>query len=86
MKQADLNNPFISYLNLNSLRYKIIDIREVLCEAQLEIIALNETKLNSEFPDAQVKIDGYHFPQFRKDHDENGGGLMIFVKNDIITR
>ena len=40
LKQANLNNPFISYLNLNSLRYKIIDIREVLCKAQLEIIAL----------------------------------------------
>ena len=50
LKQANLNNPFISYLNLNSLRYKIIDIREVICKAQLEIIALSETKLNSEFP------------------------------------
>ena len=86
MKQANLNNPFISHLNLNSLRYKIINIREVLCKAQLEIIALSETKLNSEFPDAQFKIDGYHFPLFRKDRDENRGGLMIFVRNDIITR
>ena len=40
-KQANLNNPFISYLNLNSLRYKIIDVREVLCKAQLEIITFN---------------------------------------------
>ena len=31
-------------------------------------------------------IDGYHFPSFRKDRDENGGGLMIFVRHDIITR
>ena len=86
LKQANLNNPFISYLNLNSLRCKIIDIREVLCKAQLEIIALSETKLNSEFPDAQFKIEGYRFPPFRKDRDEYGGGLMIFVRNYIITR
>ena len=86
LKQANLNNPFISYLNLNSLRYNIIDIREVLCKAQLEIIALSETKLNSEFPDAQFRIEGYHFPPFRKDCDEYRGGLMIFVRNDIITR
>ena len=86
LKQANLNNLFISYLNLNSLRYKIIDIREALCKVQLEIIALSETKLNSEFPDAQFKIDGYHFPPSRKDRDENGGGLMIYVRNDIITR
>ena len=85
LKQVNLNTPFISYLNLNSLKYKIID-QEVLCKAQLEIIALSETKLNSEFPDAQFKIDGYHFPPFRKDRDGNGGGLMIFVRNDIITR
>ena len=86
LKPANLNNPFISYLNLNSLRYKIIDIREVLCKAQLEIIALSETKLNSEFPDAQFKIEGYHFLPFRKDRDEYGGGFMIFVRNDMITR
>ena len=88
LKQTNLNNPNISYppVNLNSLRYKIIDIGEVLCKAQLEIIALSETKLNSEFPDAQFKIDGYHFPPFQKDHDENRGGLMIFVRNDKITR
>ena len=66
LKQANLNNPFISYLNLNSLRYKIIDIRKVLCKAQLEVIALSETKLSSEFPYVQFKIDGYHFPPFRK--------------------
>ena len=78
LKQENLNNPFNYFLsNLNSLRYKIIDIREVLCKAQLEIIALSETKMNSEFPDAQFKIDGYHFPPFRKDRDENGGGLMF---------
>ena len=86
LKRANLNNTFISYLNLNSLRYKTIDIREVLCKAQLKIVASSKTKLNSEFPDAQFKIDGYHFPPFRKDRDANGGGLMIFVRNDIITR
>ena len=62
MKQANLNNPSISYLNLS--RYKIIDIREVLCKVQLEMIALSETKLSLEFPDAQFKIDGYLFPPF----------------------
>ena len=87
MKQANLNNPALfSYLNLNSLRYKIIDIREVLCKGQLEIIPLSEAKLNSEFPDAQFKIDGYHFPPFWKDRDVNGKEWMIFVRNDIITR
>ena len=74
LKQANLNNPFISYLNLNSIRCKIIDIREVRCKAQLEVIALSETKLNSELPGAQFKIDGYHFPSFQKDSEENGKG------------
>ena len=64
----------------------MIDIRDLLCQAQLEAIALSETKLNSEFPDAQFKIDSYHFPPFQKDRDENGRGLMSFVRNDIVTR
>ena len=71
---------------MNLIGQFFFNIREVICKAQLEIIALSGKKLNSEFPDAQFKIDGYHFPPFLKDCEENRGGLLIFVRNDIITR
>ena len=86
LKLANFQNPFIAYLNINSLRYKIIDLRHILSSAGLELVAISETKLSSEFPDAQFQIDGYQFPPLRKDRDKHGGGLMVFVRNDIIAK
>ena len=53
------DNPIIGYLNINSLRYKVVDLRHVLSESELDILAISETKLCDEFPDSQFVIEGY---------------------------
>ena len=84
LRQEHVNNPIMGYLNINSLRYKIIDLRHVLSESQLDIVAISETKLSDEFPDGQFIIDGYCNPaQFRKDRNKHGGGLVVYVKTGI---
>ena len=72
----------IGSLNINSLRYKIIDLRQILSCAPLEVLAVNETKLSDQFPDSQFIVDGYYNSgQFRKDRNEYGGGIFfVFVK------
>ena len=52
LKHANFQNPFIVYLNINSLRYKITDLWHTLSSVGLELVAISETKLSSEFPDA----------------------------------
>ena len=86
LKLINLQNPFIAFLNINSLRYKIIDLQHTLLSSGLELVAISETKLSSEFPDARFQIDGYQFPPLRKDRDKHGGGLMVFIKNDTIAK
>ena len=61
---------------------KIVDHRS---EVDLEYISISETKLDASFPNSQFKIEGYHFPPFRRDRNSYGGGLMVFIKNDIIA-
>ena len=61
------------------------DVGLILREIGLEYISISETKLDASFPNAQFKVDGYHFPPFRKDRNGHGGGLIVFVKNDIIA-
>ena len=56
------DNPTIGYLNINSLRYKVVDLRHVLFESELDILAISETKLCVEFPDSQFVIEGYYHP------------------------
>ena len=49
-------NPLKGYLNTNSLRNKIIDVREMISRLQLDYFVISETKLNSSFPSAQFHI------------------------------
>ena len=43
-------NPITVYLNINSLRNKIIDLREKMSKAFLVIVCIGETKLDESFP------------------------------------
>ena len=60
------NNPVIGYLNINSLRNKINDLRKICRKTQIHILSIDETKLHESFPDAQFHIKGYQFPALRK--------------------
>ena len=82
-----INNPQISYLNVNSLRNKIHDIRDLTSQLLPTILAMSETKIDKSFPDSQFFIEGYQNPKdFRKDRTKDGGGLITFIKNGIPNR
>ena len=75
------NNPIICYLNINSLCNKINDL-----EIQIHVLCIDETKLDKSFPDAQFHFEGYQYPAFRKDHNKNGGGNVVYVKEGLIAK
>ncbi|XP_057308019.1 uncharacterized protein LOC130645912 [Hydractinia symbiolongicarpus] len=79
------NNPLLCYLNLNSLRNKIVDVREVVTKISPDYFVLAETKLNLEFPSAQFDIENYEIRN-RRDRDKNGGGLIEYVKKGLICK
>ena len=43
---------------------------------------VTESKLDDTFPDSQFHVPGYKVP-FRKDRIEVGGGIIVFVRDDI---
>ena len=49
-------NPLVGYLNINSLRNKIIDLREMIRYLNLGYFVLSEAKTDSGFPFAQFEI------------------------------
>ena len=80
LKNQYRSNSLIGYLNINFLQHKIDSLREILKKPPLEIICVDETKLDESFPDHQFKIDGYQSPPFRRDRDKYGGvkeGLIV---------
>ena len=68
IRTANTNNPMISHLNVNHLRNKISEIRELTKRLYPNVLAISETKIDSSFTNAMFTIDEYYNPaDFRKD-------------------
>ena len=53
------SNPFLGYLNINSLQNKVTDLRIIFTDLSLDYFVLSETKLDENFPTAQFTLEGY---------------------------
>ena len=71
----------IGALNINSIRYKFDQLKTMI-KSNLDIFVVIETKIDESFPTSEFIIDGFHEP-FRKDRLDNGGGLLIYINEDI---
>ena len=68
-------------LNINSILKHLYEIKIFLDEKKLHIMGLNETKLDSSIGDDEISIEGYSL--VRKDRNTHGGGVALYVHNDI---
>ena len=64
-------NLLIDYLNINSLRSKLVDLRESILELSLDYLVLSETKIDQSFPTAQFYKKVYEV-RARRDRDKHG--------------
>ena len=81
-----LKNLMIGYLNINHFENKIINFREICYQAPIDIMCVDETKLDSSYPDSQFHIDGYQFPPFCRDRNKCGGGKIVYVRQGFIAK
>ena len=77
------NNPLIGFLNINSLRNKITDLKLVMEKCLPDILVIEETKLNSDFKTEIFLVNNYQKP-IRRDRNEFGGGLVQFVRKGVV--
>ena len=84
IRVKNVNKVIIGTLNINSLAPKFEQLREVIGK-NIDILTIQETKLDSSFPIGQFLIEGYSEP-YRLDRNRNGGGVMIYVREDIPSR
>ena len=78
--QKHSNRLVIAQLNINSLRNKFAWLSTMI-KGYDDLLLILETKIDSSFPTAQFHIDGYTI--HRRDRDENGGGLLLYVREDV---
>ena len=68
-------NLIIGSLNINSLRNKVDQLR-LLVKDTIDILIIQETKLDETFPDGQFMIEGF-MPQIRRDRNRFGEGYWF---------
>ena len=76
------NNSLISFLNINSVRSKITDLRFVMERCLPDIMVIEETKLSSEFKTESFLINNYQKP-IRPDRNEFRGCLIQIIRKGV---
>ena len=80
----NLNRVIIATLNINSIRNKFDQLKLSII-GNIDILVITETKLDDTFLTANFMIDGFSKP-YRRDRTANGGGVLIYVRDDIPSK
>ena len=84
IRLKNVNKPMIAHLNINSLRNKF-EFLISLSEDNIDVLMISETKLDESFPTNQFMINGFSAP-FRLDLNNKGGGIILYISEDIPSR
>ena len=74
----------VGHININSVRHKHGPLYEALTNNLLDLLFIQESKLDNSFPNAQFNIPGYKL--YRNDRTSHMGGIMAYMRDDIIQR
>jgi len=84
IKKNNIGRLIIVQLNINSIRNKIEALKFIIKDS-IHLLVLTETKLDDSYPTSQFLIPGFGVP-FRLDRNTEGGGVLMYVNNDIACK
>ena len=85
IRAKNINNPCLVYYNINSLRNKFNDLKEIFSKSLPDILVFAETKIDNHFSNSQFLMDNYFEPT-RKDKTKNSGGIIEYIRKGIIRK
>ena len=68
-------------LNIASLTKHLDELKVLMANEPLDILAINESRLDISIPDFHININGYNL--IRRDRNRNGGGVCVFIRKSI---
>ena len=71
----------MAFLNINGLSTHVDELGVYLATNDIDILAINETKLDESIMEGEINIGGYDIVQ--RDRKWGGGGECFFVKSSI---
>ena len=84
MRLEDVNRVIVATLNINSIRNKFDQLKLAVIN-NIDVLVITETKLDETFSTANFMIDGFSKP-YRRDRTINGGGILIYVRENIPSK
>ena len=72
-----------AHININSIRNKF-EFLSTQVKGNIDVLMVSETKIDNSFPVGNFVIDGFSTP-YRLDRDSNGGLIMMYVREDILS-
>ena len=81
IRAENVANIIVGTLNINSISPKFDEFK-LMVSRWFDVLIVTETKLDDSFLKAQFCIAGFFIP-YGLDGNRNGGGLMIYVRDDI---
>ena len=83
LRKDNVDRMIFAHLNFNSIRNKFDNLSQLI-RGKIDVLLISETKIDDSFPKGQFLIDGFSAP-YRLDRNYQGGGLMLFVREDILS-
>ena len=68
-------------MNINSIRSKFELLSEEVRD-NVDVLMVPKTKIDDSFPIGNFLIHGFS-PPYRLDRDSKGGGIMLYIREDI---
>ena len=84
IRVQNIHRIIIGHLNINSIRNKFDALSDII-KNKIDIMLISETKIDDSFPNSSFSIEGFT-PPYRKDRTNMGGGIMLYVRDDIPSK
>ena len=81
LRKDNVDRLIFAHLNINSIRNKFENLSQLI-RSKIDVLLISETKIDDSFPKGQFLMDGFSAP-YRLDRNCQGGGLMLFLREDI---
>ena len=72
-----------SSINVNGIRSKKLELLAYLDFHQPQIVAIQETKIDSSISTSELFPETCPYNVYRKDRNSKGGGVMLLIHKDI---
>lgn len=84
LREKNSERPIFAHLNINSISSKFEPLFDIV-QDNIDFLLVTESKIDDTFPHGQFQVEGFARP-IRLDRTRNGGGLIIFIRDDLTCK